>query len=200
MDTSQPALSPHPSGEQPSVEDWSATADTFGGRVHVEWDSGGLVTPLGQLPFFIEFLKQAGLFAGWVADCPLTQSERPVQARLAGDSAVVGSVGPLPPCPNHDAAVRRGEPAAALGMKKVVSEDAVRRGLAKIDEAAALTWLQRHLDYCVWPLLTEPWVLDIDSTIQPLYGRQEGAVVLCQEGARAPCCTRDEGGPFGAVL
>ena len=25
-------------------------------------------------------------------------------------------------------------------------------------------------------------------------------VVLCQEGARAPCFTRDEGGPFGAVL
>jgi hypothetical protein len=25
-------------------------------------------------------------------------------------------------------------------------------------------------------------------------------VVLCQEGARASCCTRDEGGPFGAVL
>ena len=25
-------------------------------------------------------------------------------------------------------------------------------------------------------------------------------VVLCQEGARAPCCTRDEGRPFGAVL
>jgi hypothetical protein len=27
-----------------------------------------------------------------------------------------------------------------------------------------------------------------------------GEVVLCQEGARAPCCTRDEGRPFGAVL
>ena len=25
-------------------------------------------------------------------------------------------------------------------------------------------------------------------------------VALCQEGARAQCCTRDEGGPFGAVL
>ena len=23
---------------------------------------------------------------------------------------------------------------------------------------------------------------------------------LCQEGAQAPCCTRDEGGPFGAAL
>ena len=64
MGPSLPALSPHPAGEQPSVEDWSATADTFAGRVHVEWDSGGRVTPLGQLPFFIEYLKQAGLFAG----------------------------------------------------------------------------------------------------------------------------------------
>jgi hypothetical protein len=30
--------------------------------------------------------------------------------------------------------------------------------------------------------------------------RKKVEVVLCQEGARAPCCTRDEGGPFGAVL
>jgi hypothetical protein len=29
------------------------------------------VTPLGQLPFFVEYLKQGGLFDGWVADCPL---------------------------------------------------------------------------------------------------------------------------------
>jgi len=29
------------------------------------------VTPLGQLPFLIEFLKQAGLFDGWVAGCPV---------------------------------------------------------------------------------------------------------------------------------
>jgi hypothetical protein len=35
----------------------------------------------------------------------------------------------------------------------------------------------RHLDYCVRPLLDEPWVLDVDATIKPLYGHQEGAVV-----------------------
>ena len=46
-------------------------ADTFAGRIHVEWDNSATVTPLGQLPFFIEFLKQGGLFDGWVADCPL---------------------------------------------------------------------------------------------------------------------------------
>ncbi len=40
-----------------------------------------------------------------------------------------------------------------------MSEDAVRRGLAKIEEAAGLAWLREHLDYCVRPLLSEPWVL-----------------------------------------
>lgn len=45
--------------------------DTFGGRIHVEWDPAAAVTPLGQLPFFIEFLKVSGVFEGWMADCPL---------------------------------------------------------------------------------------------------------------------------------
>ena len=45
--------------------------DTFGDRLHVEWDLPAAVTPLGQLPFFIEFLKASGLFEAWVADCPL---------------------------------------------------------------------------------------------------------------------------------
>ena len=53
----------------------------------------------------------------------------------------------------------------------------MRRGLAKlapgldpagINEAAGLAWLRTHLDYCSSPLLSEPWVLDIDSTIKPL--------------------------------
>jgi hypothetical protein len=66
-----PAL---PKGEQPVVEWMSAgpvVADTFAGRIHVERDGSARVTPLGQLPFFIEYLKQGGLFDGWGADCPL---------------------------------------------------------------------------------------------------------------------------------
>src|ERR1700741_4519437 len=61
----------HPLGEQPEVEEWGTVADTFAGRVHSGWDTAAPVTPLGQLPFFIEYLKQGGLFDGWVADCPL---------------------------------------------------------------------------------------------------------------------------------
>jgi hypothetical protein len=64
----------HPPRLPSSVErhvDGPLITDTFAGRVHVEWDSGGALTPLDQLPFFIEFVKQGGLFDGWVEDCPL---------------------------------------------------------------------------------------------------------------------------------
>ena len=38
-----------------------------------------------------------------------------------------------------------------------------------------MDWLQRHLDYTFRPLLGESWILDVDTTVKPLYGRQEGA-------------------------
>ena len=45
--------------------------DSCAGPVHVEWDTEAVLTPLGQSPFFIDFLKAAGLFDAFVADCPL---------------------------------------------------------------------------------------------------------------------------------
>jgi hypothetical protein len=36
--------------------------DTFGGRVHIQWDPQAPATPFGQLGFFIQFLKTADLF------------------------------------------------------------------------------------------------------------------------------------------
>ena len=62
-------------------------------------------------------------------------------------------------------------------MNKIVSEDAVRRAFAAIDEDDGAVWLRRHLDYCTAPLLAEPWILDIDTTVKPLYGHREGAVI-----------------------
>ena len=65
----------HPAGEPLTTALVPVTGpvavDTFGGRVHVEWDSQAAVTPLGQLPFFIEFLQVSGRFDPWVASCPL---------------------------------------------------------------------------------------------------------------------------------
>lgn len=54
-----------------AVRNEAIALDTFGGRIHVEGDPAAAVTPLGQLPFFIQFLKVIGVFEAWVADCPL---------------------------------------------------------------------------------------------------------------------------------
>jgi hypothetical protein len=47
----------HPLGEPDLAPDGRIAVETFGGRVHVEWAPQAAVTPLGQLPIFIEFLK-----------------------------------------------------------------------------------------------------------------------------------------------
>jgi hypothetical protein len=168
----------HPPGEQPLVEAVTATADTYAGRVHIEWDATAPVTPFGQLPFFIDYLKQAGLFDAWVADCPLsfTSPNAPKKRDLLGTVMLSVLAGHRRYA--HVTALRC-DPVnpPLLGMRKVVSEDAVRRCLAKIDEVKGLNWLQNHLDYCTSPLLSEPWVLDMDSTVKTLYGHQEGAEI-----------------------
>ena len=45
--------------------------ETFGGRVQLRWEEEAAATPLGQLAFFVEFLKASGLYEHWVEECPL---------------------------------------------------------------------------------------------------------------------------------
>ena len=45
--------------------------ETFRGRIYVEWNPEVAVTPLGYLPFFIEYLQVSGLYEAWVSRCPL---------------------------------------------------------------------------------------------------------------------------------
>jgi len=76
--------------------------DTFGGRIYVKWDSAAAVTPLGQLPFFIEFLKVSGLFEAWVADCLLVrQSTHAFDKRGADLLAAIDSRLTPPPRAYH---------------------------------------------------------------------------------------------------
>src|SRR6516165_7720420 len=175
------ALAVHPAGEQPAVEladDEPVAAETFAGRVHLEWEPAAPVTTMGQLAFFIEYLKQGGLFDGWVAGCPLllTSPNAPGKRDVLGTVLLSVLAGHWRYA--HITALRaKAVNAPLLGMKKVVSEDAVRRALGKIDEVAGIAWLREQLEYCVRPLLSEPWVLDVDTTVKPLYGHQHAAEV-----------------------
>jgi hypothetical protein len=183
MRTDRGLITGHPAGEQPLVEcgkPGAVVAETFAGRVHMEWEPGerAAVTPLGPLPFFIEYLKQGGLFDGWVAGCPLylTSPNAPSKRDILGTVMLSVLAGHRRYA--HITTLRC-DPVnpPLLGMAKVVSEDAVRRALSKIEEEAGRAWLQEQLDYCTRPLLGEPWILDVDTTVKPLYGHQEGAVL-----------------------
>ena len=175
-------LPAHPPGEQPLIELASAAGpailDTFAGPVRVEWDETSAMTPLGQTPFFIEYLKVAGLFDAWVNDCPLnyTSPNAPSARDVLGTSTLSILSGHRRYA--HITALRSDNVLPELlGMDRVLSEDSVRRAFKAIAEGDGGAWIQRHIDRCTYPLLSEPYIIDIDTTVKPLYGRQEGAVV-----------------------
>ena len=64
-----------------------------------------------------------------------------------------------------------------LGMEKIISEDALRRSLSRMNAEQSQAWLAPQLLSSVQAALSTPWILDIDTTIKPLYGKQSGAEV-----------------------
>ncbi|MCQ8119481.1 hypothetical protein [Methylomonas rosea] len=152
----------HPKGEAQSGAlapvSGPVPVDTFGGRIHVDWNPDAAVTPLGQLPFFIEFLQVSGLFEDWVTQCPLawTSPNAPSKRDVLG--TVLLSVRSGHQRYAHINALRGdGVNPELLGMSKVVSEDSVRRGFAQLDEEAGTQWLQSCLHHVYAPVLGEPW-------------------------------------------
>src|SRR5260370_29303754 len=72
---------------------------------------------------------------------------------------------------------RSGPTGSIRGMNGVASEDSVRRGMKAMDETASGQWMKKHLKASYGPLLQEPWILDVDTTVKPLYGHQQDAQV-----------------------
>ena len=177
-----PPKSAHPAGEVPTPEKTplcqAIKVDTFAGNVQVSWDSEAAFTPLGQLPFFIEFLKLGGRFEPWVNHCPLHYTSNNAPKKID----VLGSLF-LSILSGHNRYVHlgalRGDTVSRqlLGMNKVVSDCSAINALKRMDEARAIDWLHDHLQQSYEPLLAYPWILDVDVTVKPLYGHQEGAVL-----------------------
>ncbi len=134
--------------------------------------------PTPQLAFFAEFLATAGVYESWVDSCPLHYSSgnaprvRDVLGTwllsiLAGHNRYAHITG------------LRGDRVSAqiLGMSKIVSEDALRRALARLSAEESRNWLRPQLLSSVQAALDTPWILDIDTTVKTLFGRQSGAEV-----------------------
>lgn len=151
---------------------------TMAGRVQVRWETESAATPMGQLAYFIEFLNLTGLWSRWQENCPLsyTSPNAPSKADVLGTWMLSVLSGHKRYA--HVTAIRcDGVNPGLLGMNKVISEDALRNAIKRIPEAEGMVWLDGHLSASVAPLLEAPWILDTDTTVKPLYGKQEGAVI-----------------------
>lgn len=169
---------------------------TPGGRFQVRWDEGGSATALGQLAFFAEFLEASGLFERWVASCPMayTSPNAPSPRDVLGTWLLSILDGQRRYA--HVAGLR-GDAVAPqiLGMKKIVSDESLRRALAhlapkpslRFPEAERLRreaqlaqstkWMDQALAESTWEALSTDWILDCDVTVKPLYGHQDGAQI-----------------------
>ena len=172
----------HPKGEPPTAEtappEGVTSVDTFAGKIQVKWAPEAAVSSLGLMPYFIEFLKTSGRFDAWVEDCPLQyQSPNAPRKRDVLGTILLSVLAGHWRYAHINAIRGDGVNPELLGMRKVASEDSVRRALTALGEQASEQWLKKHLKASYEPLLEEPWVLDMDTTVKPLYGHQEDAKV-----------------------
>jgi len=171
----------HPQGESqkganPVSGAWPV--DTPGGRFFAEWDDETPTTREGQLVFFFQFLEAGGRWKNLLKRCPLSYSGN----RGSGALDVMGTA-MLSILSGHwryahiNSVRGDGVNPPLLGMGKTVSEDTVRRGIRRIDEAEGVQWLRREILDSISPVLEIPWILDIDTTVKTLFGHQEGAEI-----------------------
>jgi hypothetical protein len=182
MGKEEEVVQAHPEGEVQTAGNQTAetvtSLDTFAGKIHVKFAPEATVSSLGLMPFFIEFLKISGLFDKWVEDCPLhyTSGNAPEKRNVMGTLVLSVLAGHWRYA--HINAIRGdGINPELLGMTRVASEDSVRRAMKAMDEAASGQWMKVHLKASYDPLLQEPWILDVDTTVKPLYGHQQDAKV-----------------------
>ncbi len=182
MSNEKEVVQAHPLGEVDisgnQFAEPATSLDTFAGKIHVKWSPEATVSSLGLMPFFIEFLKTSGLFDKWVEDCPLRYSSgnAPEKRNILGTLVLSVLAGHWRYA--HINAIRGdGINPELLGMTRVASEDSVRRAMKAMDAAASGQWMKAHLKASYDPLLQEPWILDVDTTVKPLYGHQQDAKV-----------------------
>jgi hypothetical protein len=177
-------------------EEAGSQIKTPGGRIHVSWDEKGSATALGPLGFFAEYLEETGLFERWVKACPLSyvSPNAPEVVDVLGTWLLSILDGQRRYA--HIAGLRGDEVAPRiLGMKKIVSDESLRRSLARLAPCAvkreseeerrvreaqvskSTVWMDRALSESVGEALGTSWILDSDTTVKPLYGHQDGAEI-----------------------
>ena len=159
-----------------SVPAQTVDIPAFGGKLDVSWDPGSQVTQWGGLAYFVSYLKTSGLFDRLVEDAPFhyTSPNAPEVRDVVG-TAVLAVVCGFTRYVHINRLRNDTVLAALLGLGRIVCEDSVRRALKSADGRELDDWLSRHEKDVFGKLTDHQYVLDIDSTVKPVFGHQEGA-------------------------
>ena len=128
--------------------------------------------------FFLQFLHAGGRWKEFLSRCPLTYTGN----RGSGAAKVMGTV-LLSVLSGHwryahiNGVRGDGINPGLLGIGGTVSEDAVRLAMGRIEEKKGLEWISGQVIESIAPVLGLPWILDVDVTVKPLYGHQQGAQI-----------------------
>jgi hypothetical protein len=154
------------------------SVDTYAGKIQVSFEEESEVTTYGQMVFFIAYLKLSGVWDKFIEECPLGHKSNNAPSTINILGTILLSVLSGHNRYSHITTIRSDNVNPnLLGMSKAMSSDSVRRSLESIDEVEGLSWLAESLRHSYLPILSEPWILDVDTTVKQLYGKQEGAKI-----------------------
>jgi hypothetical protein len=146
--------------------------------IDARWDGDGQLTSLGGMAYFAEYLRTGGFLDKLLHGSPLRYSSpnAPAPADVMG-TLLVAVLDGLSRYAGINQLRRDMVCPRLLGFRRMVSEDSVRNGLRQVAANADewRTWLRGLQDRAVLPLLSEPYAADMDNTVKPTYGHQEGS-------------------------
>lgn len=164
------------SQHHPMGEDLKMAFSVYGGQIFLESSSDSM-TPFGGFVPWAAYQKKIGIFEKLTSNCPLQRSS-PNASKVYD---ILCSFALTTLCDgtrfSHVNRLRQDPTIAELfGMKKVVSDDTIRRFFASFDLDEASQWVDQSTQD-IWKVLPERFIQDWDSTVQTRYGSQEGAEV-----------------------
>jgi len=148
----------------------------LGGVFDCKWNDSVTLTTSAHNALMSAFLATGGIFDRLVGTCPLklTSNNAPTNRETLG-TLIVGMINGSYRYRHFDNLSGDAVTAEMFGLARLMSCDSVRRNLKSIPMAAGVEWIWNENLHLMEPLLDQDYILDMDPTVKPLYGHQEGA-------------------------
>ncbi len=157
-----------------SVE--ARTISTLGGEYGLRFDSETQMSVNAHAALLSQFARAGGFLDHLVETCPMRlRSNNAPEVRDLVATVIVSMVNGATRFRHIDRLHGDSATAELFGVGRFMSCDSVRRNFASMPEGDALPWVWRENLRLLADVLAEDYIADLDPTVKPLYGHQEGA-------------------------